>query len=204
MLLERIQPGGEAAHQALAQRANLLVRPQTFGRRVACLAQRCDEMRGAVMESRVCKLQRLPPRQRLELLRKITRLRHAGAADQHWDDSDAPLECRTQLPANEVFRIVQTAVAQGIDTAEPGAANDDDDGRTRGEPTVDHVDEVFSQLDGVDVHEHLIRSKLRHETVVESPRVRRGVLTSVIDEDLAHDPRLPHFGNRGNASISRV
>ena len=44
---------------------------------------------------------------------------------------------------------------------------------------IDDLDEVFSRLNLVNIHEHLAGTEVGHETVIESPRVGCAVIAAI-------------------------
>lgn len=139
------------------------------------------------MKPLVADLQPIAGRKLCERLRKPFRRGHAGAAHQRRDNSDIPLQRRSNLHAHKIVGLFQATAALSIRGSEPLPANERDQNVARADRLCDGLDEVFTEIDGIDVHEDIGFAEMRAQAVVKSTYVGGAVFTAIGKEDGCHD-----------------
>src|SRR6202040_979831 len=88
----------------------------------------------------------------LESVRKLARLRHSRAADQHRDDRDLPLERRLDLHSDRI-RLVVYSAAGTLGPAEPSWPDHDEQSVGSTQRVGDLSTKIDSRPDIVDIPE---------------------------------------------------
>ena len=144
-----------------------------------------EQALGVGAEAVRAELERLPTDHRRDARRQLVAARHQRAVDQDRDEQDLPLQRGLDLEPDEVVGVVQAPRSVRGGDVEPLLADQGEQDVARPDGVGDGLDEVVTELDGVDVLEDLVRPEPLGEAVVEPARRVRRVLPPVADEDPA-------------------
>jgi hypothetical protein len=118
---------------------------------------------------------------------------HSCAIEQDRDHRDIPLQCRPDLDAQEIRRVIQTTVALFVSDIQPVGPNQRQQHVTLGDLVSQDLGEVHPERDGVHVDEQEVRSELWLQPVVNAPGGMAGVVAAIADEHFArHGRGLEH------------
>src|SRR5262249_27343516 len=134
--------------------------------------------------------------ERLESAGKFLTARHRGILDQNGNYELALPQCRLDLDADEVTRIIQPPTPVSIGTGDPIASDHGQQHVTYRELLVDSHREVEARLDAVDVEEYLLHPEGRFQMVAQASGERCVVVTAVADKDI----EAPH-AQRGQEGL---
>jgi len=132
--------------------------------------------------------ERLLGGQAAQPLGQLVRRGHRGLVDQYREDGNAAFEGDLQLVADEIRRVVETAIPVVIADVRPRGPDERDDHVGASERLLDDQGVVGARRDRVGVLEHLFLAELVREGVVEAVGAPLGVAAPVVEEDL----RLGH------------
>src|SRR4029077_15435540 len=94
--------------------------------------------------------------QSFEVIREFIGLRNMGALQEDWNDADAAFQRGPNLDAHEVIGVLQAPLILLVTCIEPARADDRHQRITLGYLFSEHLDEVGTERNGVDIHEQEI------------------------------------------------
>ena len=151
------------------------------------VAQRNDELRDIVVPALVRQLQRIAPRERLQILRQAFGIGHDCAVHQHRDDAHVGAsQGGGKFQSGVIIGVVQPALAGIALNRDPSRTDHRQQHAAGFQRLVDRVDEIRPRLDGLNVAEHGGLGKMLLEAVGQPSCGALAVLAAVADEDAVH------------------
>jgi hypothetical protein len=145
-----------------------------------------DEVKKAVrivLVPAVAQLERVEPRQLVELGGQLLPPQRFGPVDQHRDHPHPALQRGPHFEAHKVVRVVESPPSPLIGQRRPLAPDQRHQHRARVHRLGDDLREVQARLDGVQIHEHLRVGETLAQLVLQQASIGRGVLAPVAEED---------------------
>jgi hypothetical protein len=108
---------------------------------------------------------------------------HPCTANQDGDDSDVARQGRLDLQANEVARVVEAPLPVLVADRQPSVTDEGEQHIAGANGVGDHLGEIVTRLNRVDIFEDLVSAELRNKVVVEPSGGEVGFASPVADED---------------------
>ena len=106
---------------------------------------------GVGIEADVRNLDSLPAREFLETIGQVVGLRHGRAVDQHRNERNVAVERRLDLDAHEIGEVIEAAQVGLAGAGQPIPADDGDERVALSDALGQHIDEIETLGDVVDV-----------------------------------------------------
>jgi hypothetical protein len=169
---------------------HLLCRRELQGRIVLCRphlgqgqVQHLEQPAGIKLKAGRAELQGLPAHQLDQAVRQLIGTRHPRPIHQDRDHPNLARQSRLDLQPNKIIGVVKATPPMRIGDRQPLVTDERHQHITGADRSGDHLDEVITQLDRVDVLEDLPAAEAVCQPVVQPAGRVSGLLAPVADED---------------------
>jgi hypothetical protein len=125
----------------------------------------------------------LAPRERLQGIRQLSRLRHNRPVDQNWDNANVAGKRSCDFNSNEIIRLMEAAISGFVRRIQPVGTDDDQKDFARSNLAVQMRREVDPGRNVVDIHEDIFLSELMAQPVVQPTGSAYRILSSIVNEN---------------------
>src|SRR4029077_1678705 len=118
-------------------------------------------------------------RQSFQVIRELIGLRNMGALQEDWNDADAAFQRGPNLDAHEVIGLLQAPLILLVTCIEPTRTDDRQQRITLRYLFSEHLDEVGTERNRVNIHEQEIAPELPLQSVMHPASVACTVVATV-------------------------
>ena len=118
-----------------------------------------------------------------KVIREFIGSRNAGALEKNGNDGYVSRQCRGDLNADEVARIIEATLAGVVLRVEPARSNQGQQHIALGNLFLQDLGKLCSKRNGINVHEQKVSAKLPLQPVMNSAGVASGIVAAIGDED---------------------
>ena len=131
--------------------------------------QSFDNSRCTCLKCGVGNFHRVAPSKVADIGGQVRRSRHLRPSDQHWNDPNLLFERHCQFVTNIVVLVVDSATAVVVGTGKPAWADNGDQRRAGSDSRVEHLNEILTRRDRVDIDEHTLFPECPHSRSYKRP-----------------------------------